>query len=108
MAIDYEGGVIVGRSYNVLNEHFNKLGEKCEGQGHYFDIHDWLGHEDQKELTYFSEWFDCGVDGMIIGYRITDINESELEQHIKDVKEAFKKIQRKVWRGSIFNGFTRY
>jgi len=83
MGIDYSGMMIVG-------VHFDNLPEEIREQE---DIYEWI---DENGLDAANEWYDCGVDGLIIGKSMPDVLEKDLEGWFFELKEAFHIVRTKL------------
>jgi len=86
MGIDYDGGIIVGRHLEDCN-----LDLEDEKYDKYGDIHEFL---EDNGLDFMSQWYDAGEDGMIVGYKISDVSEDEMEDFIIKVSESFTKFEK--------------
>lgn len=86
MGIDYSGMMIVGCDYHDLPEEvLTEIEEKFED-----DVYEWI---EENGLDYASEWYDAGIDGMIIGISVNDVEEEDLDIWFKNLKETFKKVE---------------
>jgi hypothetical protein len=86
MGIDYSGMMIVGTHYdNLPREILDDVENNFDD-----DIYLWM---EEYGLDHASEWYDCGIEGMIIGKTIDDVNEENLDTWFKNLKETFKKVE---------------
>lgn len=82
MSITYTARMIVGVDYNDLSQELKELGE---------DIYDFA---ENNGLTVCFSWYDCGLEGLIIGKEIDNcVSEEDLGSWLVTVKEAFEKVK---------------
>ena len=82
MSTTYTSRMIVGVEYSDLSEELKELE---------YDIYDFA---DNAGLTVCFKWYDCGLDGLVVGKEIdNNISEENLEEWMTKVKEAFKEVK---------------
>ena len=82
MSITYTSRMIVGVDYDDLPEELKELQE---------DIYEFT--EDNGLTTAF-QWYDCGLEGLVLGKEIdNNISEEDLGCWLVTVKEAYKEVK---------------
>lgn len=82
MSTTYTSRMIVGVEYSDLSEELKELE---------YDIYDFA---DNVGLTTCFQWYDCGLDGLVVGKEIdNNISEENLEEWMLTVKESFKEVK---------------
>jgi hypothetical protein len=83
MGIDIDGGIIVGRQVDEIENVSDPLFDE--------DINEWL---EKYNLTNMNPWFDCESDYWIVGFRLDDILVGDIdEKWVQDVKEKARKFK---------------
>ena len=82
MSTTYTSRMIVGVEYDDLSEELKELGD---------DIYEFT---DNIGLTFAFQWFDCGLNGLVLGKEIdNNISEENLDIWLLDVKQAFIEVK---------------
>lgn len=83
MSTTYTSRMIVGIEYDDLSDELKELQE---------DIYDLV---DNNGLTVAFQWYDCGLDGLVLGKEIdNNISEDDLGCWLVTVKQAFKEVKK--------------
>lgn len=82
MGIDYNGLMLVGCHYNDLHD---DVKEEIDGT-YDGDVWEWAN---QKNLYLASEWFDCGTEGMIIGFKVENVYLADFDDWVINTKKLF-------------------
>ena len=80
MGIDYDGGMIVGdyaENLDIPNT------EELED-------YEWIEENDLDEMY---PWYDAPLEECIVGYCVSDVKISDMDDWLKDVKEKAKKFK---------------
>jgi hypothetical protein len=80
MGVDYDGGMIVGREVKDL--HIPDTDE--------MSAEEWI--EDQG-LSRMSPWYDCDLRHCIIGYEVEDVEVSDMDVWLADVRAKAEKFE---------------
>ena len=82
MSTTYTSRMIVGVEYDDLSDELKEL------QDHIYEF------VDNNGLTVAFQWYDCGLDGLILGKEIdNNISEENLDIWLLDVKQAFIEVK---------------
>ena len=82
MSTTYTSRMIVGVEYNDLPEELKELED---------NIYEFT---DNNGLTVAFQWYDCGLDGLVLGKEIdNNISEENLDIWLLDVKQAFIEVK---------------
>ena len=82
MSITYTARMIVGVHYNDLPEELKELED---------DIYDFV---ENNGLTVCLRWYDCGLEGLVIGKEINNyVSEEDLSSWLVTVNGAFKEVK---------------
>jgi len=79
MGIDNSAKLIVGT-------HYDDLPEDMREQFNEIDIYEWI--DDSSDLTYASEWFDAGTEGMVVGIEVDPPPFPMTDKYIEELELA--------------------
>lgn len=83
MSTTYTARMIVGVEYSDLPDELKELED---------DIYNFI---DTNGLTVCFQWYDCGLDGLVLGKEIDNcISEDDLGCWLVTVKDAFKEVKK--------------
>lgn len=83
MSTTYTARMIIGVEYSDLLEELKNL-----------DDNDMYDFAENSGLIMCFQWYDCGLDGLVLGKEIDNcILEENLEEWLVTVKEAFKEVK---------------
>ena len=84
MGIDNSSKLIVGCHFDDLPKEIREVN----------DFYTDFLELNEEVLTYASEWYDSGPEGMIVGIEVSKVTEFEgLDELFKDIKDAFREVE---------------